>query len=117
MERIKKEDLELMYGKMIAEKQLTILGFEDKLNFEIYDGFAYCPDYKGDEYCMKYPMIEIVNKSTEMQGVIRKYMGLEESDDISVLEILQTFNEMSKNGTRIEYVEDLGEVREKCMWK
>ena len=35
MERISKEDLELLHGKMIAEKELTILGFKNKLKFEI----------------------------------------------------------------------------------
>ena len=34
MERISREDLELLHGKMIAEKELTILGFKNKLNFE-----------------------------------------------------------------------------------
>jgi hypothetical protein len=31
MERISREDLELLHGKMIAEKELTILGFKNKL--------------------------------------------------------------------------------------
>jgi len=117
MERIKREDLELLHGKMIAEKELTILGFKNKLTFEIYDGFAYCPNYRGSDYCMDYPKIEFVNKSNEMQDEIRKYMNLDENDDITIYEILQTFNEMSRNGVRIEYDKKKQHYQEKCMWK
>ena len=117
MERIKREDLELLYGKMVAEKELTILGFKNKLSFEIYDGFAYCPNYRGSEYCMKYPQVEFVNKSTEMQDEIRKYMKLDENDDITIYEIMQTFNEMSRDGVRIEYDTKTKHYKEKEIWK
>ena len=117
MERIKKEDLELLHGKMIAEKELTILGFKNKLTFEIYDGFAYCPNYRGSEYCMKFPKIEFVNKSNEMQDEIRRYMKLDENDDITIYEIMQTFNEMARDGVRIEYDKKTKHYKEKCMWK
>lgn len=117
MERIKREDLELLYGKMIAEKELTILGFKNKLNFEIYDGFAYCPNYRGSEYCMKFPKVEFVNKSSEMQDEIRKYMQLEDSDDITIFEIMQTFNEMERDGVNIEYDKTTKHYKEKEIWK
>ena len=97
MARIPKEDLELLYGKMIAEKELTILGFKNKLQFEIYDGF--------------------VNKSSEMQDEIRRYMKLEEKDDITIYEIMQTFNEMARDGVRIEFDKKTKHYKEKCMWK
>jgi hypothetical protein len=117
MERIKREDLELLYGKMVAEKELTILGFKNKLSFEIYDGFAYCPNYRGSEYCMKYPKVEFVNKSTEMQDKIREYMKLDENDDITIYEIMQTFNEMERDGVRIEYDTKTKHYKEKEIWK
>ena len=44
MKRILEETLEMLFGKMIAEKEFTILGFKNKMNFEVYDGFAYCPN-------------------------------------------------------------------------
>ena len=117
MERISKELLELLFGKMIAEKELTILGFKNKLNFEIYDGFAYCPNYRGSEYCMKFPKVEFVNKSSEMQDEIKKYMNLKDDDDITIYEIMQTFNEMARDGVRIEYDATDKRYKEKCMWK
>jgi hypothetical protein len=117
MERISKDELELRFGKLIAEKEFTILGFKNKLKFEIYDGFAYCPNYRGSEYCMKFPKIEFVNKSNEMQDEIRRYMKLEEKDDITIYEIMQTFNEMARDGVRIEYDAKSKHYKEKCMWK
>lgn len=117
MDRISKEDLEQQYGKMIAEKELTIYGFKNKLKFEIYDGFAYCPNYRGSEYAMKFPKIEFVNKSSEMQDEIRKYMKMEEKDDITIYEIMQTFNEMVRDGVRIEFDKKTKHYKEKCTWK
>ena len=117
MERIKREDLELLHGKMIAERELTILGFKNKLKFEIYDGFAYCPNYRGSEYCMKFPKIEFVNKSNEMQDDIRKYMGMSDDEDITIYEIMQTYNEMARDGVRIEYDEKAKHYKEKEIWK
>jgi len=117
MERISKEVLELLFGKMIAEKEFTILGFKNKLKFEIYDGFAYCPNYRGSEYCMIFPKIEFVNKSSEMQDEIRAYMKLEEKDDITIFEIMQSFNEMTRDGVRIEYDDKVKHYKNKEVWK
>lgn len=117
MERISKETLELLFGKMIAEKELTILGFKNKLKFEIFDGFAYCPNYRGSEYCLKFPKVEFVNKATEMQDEIRKYMKMDEKEDITIYEILQTFNEMERDCVPIEYDYKAKHYVEKIIWK
>jgi hypothetical protein len=66
---------------------------------------------------MKFPKIEFVNKSNEMQDEIRRYMKLEEKDDITIYEIMQTFNEMARDGVRIEYDAKTKHYKEKCMWK
>lgn len=117
MERISREHLELLFGKMIAEKELTILGFKNKLSFEIYDGCAYCPNYRGSDYLMSFPKIEFINKSNESQDEIRRYMKLEDKDNITIYEILQTFNEMSRDSVRIEFDKKTKHYKEKCMWK
>lgn len=116
MSRIKKEDLEKMYGKMVEERDLTILGFNGKMHFEIYDGLAYCENFKGDEYVMKYPKLEFIEDSIEMQDEIRKYLEMDEKSKISVLDVLQTFNEMDKNGTRIFYSPRTKSYKTKNMW-
>ena len=116
MSRIKKEDLEKMYGKMVEERDLTILGFKGKMHFEIYCGLAYCENFKGDEYILKYPKLEFIEDSVEMQDEIRKYLNMDEKSKISVLDVLQTFNEMDKNGTRIFYSPRTKTYKTKTMW-
>ena len=117
MERIKREDLELLFGKMLTEKELTILGFKNPLKFEIYDGFAYCPNYRGSEYCMQYPKCEFVEKSTEMQEDIRRNSGIAEGVEITVCDILSNYNEMSRDGIRIEFDKKTKHFKEKLIWK
>ena len=116
MNRIKKEDLEKMYGKMVEERDLTILGFNGKMHFEIYDGLAYCENHDGDEYVMKYPKLEFIDDSVEMQSEIRKYLKMDEDAKISVLDVLQTFNELDKNGVRIVYNGKTKTYEPKNMW-
>ena len=108
---------EKLCGKFIGEEKLTIEGFKSQIPFKIYDGFAYCPNYRGNEYCMKFPKIEFVNKSSEMQDEIRRYMKMGENDDITIYEIMQTFNEMARDGVRIEFDKKTKHYKEKCMWK
>ena len=78
--RVAKEIWEQMYGKMIAEKDFTILGFKKKLHFEVYDGFAYCENYYGNEYTLSFPMVEFVNKSNEIQDRIKEFLNMKEDE-------------------------------------
>jgi len=104
MERIKREDLEKMYGKLIEEKDLSIFGIKKKFHFEIYDGFAYCPKSDdGKEYTIKFPQLSFINDSVEMQEQIKEKLNLGEDDKISALDVLQVFNEMDINGQRVQF--------------
>ena len=51
-----------------------------------------------------------------MQDEIRKYLDMDEKSKISVLDVLQTFNEMDKNGTRIFYSPRTKTYKAKTMW-
>lgn len=113
MERIKREDLEKMYGKMIDERKLSIEGFSQKLNFEIYDGYAYCPDYKGSEYVLIYPKMQFVRNSAEAQDAIREYLGLDKDKELTVLDVIQRFNTFLKDGVSLEYNQETKKYTEK----
>ncbi len=104
--RTAKEIIEIMYGKMIDEKNLDISGFKKPLNFEVYDGYAYCPNYKGHEYALEYPRIELIEKSKEMQEDIRNWLDMKEDDKITVYDIIQTFNIMYRDGVKVIFDED-----------
>lgn len=116
MERIPKKDIEKLYGKIVEERYLTIQGL-GKLHFEIYDGFAYCPNFNGHEYTIKYPKLDFIEKSIEMQERIRKYLSLNKDEKISVIDVLQTLNEIDEDGTRIMYDPKTKKYKEKCLWK
>lgn len=108
IERIEKKTLETLFGNMIEEKALEINGFKKPITFEIYDGYAYCPSYKGHEYGIEYPRIELIEKSNELQSDIREWVGLDEKAEITVFDIIQTFNVMYRDGEKVVYNEDKG---------
>lgn len=117
MERIKKEDLEKLYGKMIEEKDLSIFGIKSKFHFEIYDGFAYCPKGSdGKEYTIKFPQTQFVDDSVDIQNKIREALSLDKDDKISPLDILQVFNEMDMDGQRVKYNEEKHAYEPKNLW-
>lgn len=103
MDRIEKSTLETIFGKMIEEKELAISGFNKPFTFEIYNGYAYCPDHKGHEYGIEFPCIELIEKSKELQTDIREWVGLDEEAEITVFDIIQTFNVMHRDGVIVSY--------------
>ena len=97
------EELTKIYGKMVCEQPIRfqdskVFGDNKKyvINFKIFDGFAYCEDFNGDEYYLTYPKIDFLNSCNEMQQAIRTYMGLNESDKIGVVDILQSYCSLHK---------------------
>ena len=101
--RIEKKTLETIFGKMIEEREVAISGFNKPITFEIYDGYAYCPEHKGHEYSMEYPRIELIEKSKEFQSDIRAWVGLDEDAQITIYDIMQTFNVMYRDGQKVAY--------------
>ncbi len=102
MSKIEKSVLENLYGKYIATESISIqdevFGDDKKhtLKFDIYDGFAYCENYKGDEYCMTYPKKEFINLTKEMAQAVREYVGLKDEDPVQVIDILLAYNTIYK---------------------
>jgi len=97
-ERISIQDLEKMnHTKLVCTQKISFsdpLFGDDKehqLTFDIFDGFAYCPNYKGKEYYMVYPRKALINLSASMQKSIREFMELEEKEEIKVTDILASY--------------------------
>ena len=72
-ERISVVDLEKMtQTKYVCTQKLklsdNIFGDNKKriMEFDIFDGFAYCADFEGKEYFMKYPKKDFVKLSKEV---------------------------------------------------
>lgn len=98
---------EKFLGKKISTEKLSLEGFNDKIPFEIYDGYAYCENFKGHRYEMVYPQIKAVRDSKEMADAVIEYINsistkkLETANEIGVLHILTAFNTLYCDGVEI----------------
>lgn len=100
--QIATKDLESLYGQRICTQ---VIKFTDELfgderprslQFDIYDGFAYCGNFEGEEYYMIYPRKEFINISIDMKQAIKEFMGLNDGDEIKITDILITYNTLYK---------------------
>jgi hypothetical protein len=98
---------EKLCGKHIGTEKLSIEGFKNQIPFEIFDGYAYCENYKGHRYDMTYPQLKAVKDSEEMATAVINYINeisdkkLETADDISVIHCLIAFNTLHRDGVEI----------------
>lgn len=61
------------------------------LTFDVFDGFAYCGDYNGKEYYMLFPRLSLIKLSKTMSASVREFMGLGESDEIGVTDVMASY--------------------------
>lgn len=98
---------EKLCGKKIGTEKLSIEGFKNQIPFEIYDGYAYCENYKGHRYDMSYPQLKAVRESEEMATAVMDYINkisdkkLESVDEIGVIHCLIAFNTLYRDGVEI----------------
>lgn len=91
-------------GKKIATENLNIEGFDKPIPFDIYDGYACCEDFEGHRYDMTYPQLSAIKESDELANAIIDYIkspNVTNKDEISVIDILITFNTLYKDGVEI----------------
>lgn len=94
--------IEKHFGKKVCTEKLNVEGYKKPIQFDIYDGYAVCPDYRGHRLEMKYPMLKAVRDSKEFSEAIMDYVsGITNVDEISVLHVLITFATFYKDGVEI----------------
>lgn len=104
-QRLSIKELELMcQAKYLGTSEICgiedeLLGDKEKHNmvFDIFDGFAYCHNYKGKEYYMNYPKLVLIKDAEVMQKNIRESLGLSEDEEISVQHILSVYFQLKVN--------------------
>lgn len=104
MAKLTDEEIEKMgYGKLVCEQPIRFQDtkfFGDNakriINFKIFDGFAYCEDFEGQELYLTYPKLEFVQACAEMQTAIKTYMSLDKHDKIGIVDILQSYCTLHK---------------------
>ena len=103
-QRLSIEELEFMCQSKHLDTS-EICGIEDELLgegkhnmiFDIFDGFAYCPEYNGKEYYMEYPKLELIKDADVMQRSIRDSIGLSEDEEITIQHILSVYYQLKVN--------------------
>ena len=103
MSKITREDLEKFYGKVICTQIVNVNDFykdeneicdkKEDMVFDVYDGIAYCSDYKGKEYIMTFPKLEFIKNCKEMANNIREHLSLNDDDTITASNIMQCYSE------------------------
>lgn len=66
------------------------------LTFDLYDGFGYCQNYKGDSYFITYPRIDFVKNCKGIAAAIREFLSMGENDEITVTDIVQSYCDLHK---------------------
>lgn len=104
MESISILDLEKMtQTKYVCTQRMklsdNIFGDNKKriMEFHIFDGFAYCPNFEGKEYFMKYPKKDFVKISKDMEKGVREFLELNEHQPLTETDILVTYNTLFTN--------------------
>jgi hypothetical protein len=65
------------------------------LKFDIYDGFAICPNYKGKTYTMKFPKVEFMKIATNIADNAREILKLDAHAPLQVEHVLAAYGSMS----------------------
>lgn len=103
-ERISILDLEKMtQTKYVCTQKLklsdNLFGDNKKrvMEFDIFDGFAYCGDFEGKEYFMKFPKKEFVKLSKDMDKGVRDFLDIDEHQPLTETNILVAYNTLFVN--------------------
>ena len=67
------------------------------LQFDIFDGFAICPDYNGKTYFMEYPKLEFMKIAKEIEDNAREYLELDEHTPLKEEHVLIAYNRLYIN--------------------
>lgn len=104
MARITIHELEKMTNsKYVCTQKIKltdpIFGDDEQhiLEFDVFDGLAYCPDYKGKEYWIDFPKKKFISMSKDMEETIRKYVKMDDTTPITEKEIMISYNTVRVN--------------------
>lgn len=103
MAKIEDKVLEKLYGKLVCEQEISFqdtkfFGDSEKrvIKFKIYDGFAYCEDFEGEELFLTYPKLEFINSCREMAQAVREFLSIPDTEKIGVVDIVQSYCTLCK---------------------
>lgn len=104
MTEYKVEDFEkATQSKFVSKQRIKlsdpIFGDDEKhvLDFDLFDGFAVCPNYKGKMYIMEYPKLEFMKIAKNIEQNAREYLELDEHTPLTIEHCLMAYNRLSIN--------------------
>lgn len=104
MKELKISDIEKMtQTKYICTQQIKltddVLGDNKThiMEFDIFDGFAYCRNYEGKEYYMIAPKKEFISLSKEMEKGIRDFLKMGDAEPITSESAIAAYNTLFVN--------------------
>ena len=66
------------------------------IEFQVFDGFAYCADFEGHSYCMTFPRKDFVRMSKELSNNLRAFLKIETNEPLNELQILSGYYKLHK---------------------
>jgi hypothetical protein len=90
-------------SKFVSKQKIKladpILGDNDKhiLEFDIFDGFAVCPNYKGKMYYMTFPKLEFMKIASNIEKQAKEFLEIDEHTPLKVEDVLVAYNKLSVN--------------------
>lgn len=90
-------------SKFVSKQKIKladpILGDNKKhiLEFDVFDGFAICPNYNGKTYFMQYPKLEFMKIAKKIEENAREYLELDEHTPLTVEHVLTAYNSLAVN--------------------
>ena len=104
MTEYKVEDFEkATQSKFVSKQKIKladpIFGDNKKhiLEFDLFDGFAICPNYNGKMYFMEYPKLEFMKLAKNIEQNAREYLELDEHTPLTTEHVLMAYNRLSIN--------------------
>lgn len=102
--RITIEELEKMtQAKYVCTQKIKlsddIFGDNKKriMEFDISDGFGYCPNFEGKEYYMNYPKKKFVEDSKTLHKEVCEFLELDEHEPITESHSLSSYHILKVN--------------------
>ena len=103
--RLSIKDIEKIHNtKYVGTHQINGItidhfGKDSKHNiiFDIFDGIAYCADYRGEEIILSYPKLDFLKEAKSMRDSIIKNLNLNEDDEITPLNVVATYHQVFVN--------------------
>ena len=92
-----------MYGEKIATESVSIEGFREKVNVDIYDGLAIGYTKSGKQVMLEFPKLAVVKAGKKLTDELMEFLpDIKTVEEITPIQVMQTFATMYVDGTELK---------------